>query len=99
MGRGITRGKTNSITLVQNNERNVVNEPLPEINPTNQDELLKVMAKIWTTLSLSQKEAQVQLAIRASLLNQAIDHLAEMQMAVLKTKPPKESENENETCP
>ena len=67
--------------------------PLLAMSLTPQDELLKVMEKIWTTLNLSQKEALIAQATRASFLNQAIDHLLETQTAALKVKKVRENDN------
>jgi hypothetical protein len=55
---------------------------------SKKDVLLEEMAKIWITLSPSQKEALMHEAIRASRLNQAIDHLPAMQTGRSKTKHP-----------
>jgi hypothetical protein len=56
---------------------------------SKKDVLLEEMGKIWTTLSLSQKEALMQEAIRASRLNTAIAHLPAMQTGHSNDKLPK----------
>jgi hypothetical protein len=62
---------------------------------SKKDVLLEEMARIWTTLSLSQKEALMHEAIRASRLNHAIDHLQETAMARLDLRLQKKKENES----
>ena len=57
-----------------------------EIRQSKMDESLEEMVRIWTTLSPYQKADLMQKAIRASQVNQEIDHLRETQMAVLKAR-------------
>lgn len=58
-----------------NSDRTAAIERWHEIRQSKKDELLVEMEKIWTTLSLSQKEALIQEATRALHLNQTIDRL------------------------
>lgn len=54
------------------------NERWRATRQSKKDVLLEEMARIWITLSPSQKEALMHEAIRASRLNQAIAHLPAM---------------------
>lgn len=65
--------KTSYTTPNQNSVKTDPNVPSPVMKRLKTDELLEVMGKIWTTLSLSQKEALVAEATRAWYLNQAIE--------------------------
>jgi hypothetical protein len=60
-----------------NNDTIALNARLREMRQLKMDESLEEMAKIWTTLSLSQKEGLIQEATRASQLNQAIEAFRE----------------------
>jgi hypothetical protein len=63
-----------------NNDTIALNARLREMRQLKMDESLEEMAKIWTTLSPSQKEGLIQEATRASQLNQAIAHLPAIKM-------------------
>lgn len=82
----IIKQNMQNITANQNNEQTGLVEPLPEMRQMLRDERLREMVRIWTMLSLSQKEALIHEATRAWCLNQTIDPLLEMQMAALKAK-------------
>lgn len=76
----------------QNNVPTALKELLHGIKPSKKDELLEVMEKTWITLNLSQKEALIAQATRASSLNQAIARFQETQMEALKVKKVKEND-------
>lgn len=80
-------------TASLNSVPTVLKEPLQGMPQMQKDELLREMERIWTTLSLSQKEVLVAQATRALCLNQAIDHLHETQMAALKVKEVRENDS------
>jgi hypothetical protein len=63
-----------------NNDTIALNARLREMRQLKMDESLEEMAKIWITLSHSQKEGLIQEATRASQLNQAIAHLPAIKM-------------------
>ena len=86
----------NSTTPDQNNEKLVVNEPLPETLQMLMEEHIRETEKIWTTLSPFQREELMLEAILELSLNPLTEALVVMPMEVLSLKPVNEKERNNE---
>lgn len=68
-----TKQNTRNTIAALKSDRIGLNGHLHETKLLRMDESLEVMAKIWITLSPSQKEALIAEATRASRLNRAIE--------------------------